>query len=57
MLSSVTCSDRCVAGTGTRCHLTSSSLPGQRNLQAGMGDKLNEPTAEEVLNLPPEQIT
>lgn len=57
MLSSVTCSDRRVAGTGTRCHLTSSSLPGQRNLQVGMGDKLNEPTAEEVLNLPPEQIT
>lgn len=57
MLSSVTCSDRCVAGTGTRCHLISSSLPGQRNLQAGMGDKLNEPAAEEVLNLPPEQIT
>jgi len=48
-LSSVTCSDRCVAGTGTRCHLTSSSSAGQRNLQAGMGDKLNKPAVAKVL--------
>lgn len=50
VLSSVTCSDRCIAGIGTRCHLTSSSLAGQRNLQAGMGDKLNKPAVKEVLD-------
>lgn len=33
VLSGVTCSDRSAADTGTRCHLTSSSLEGQHNLQ------------------------
>lgn len=35
VFSGVTCSDRSAAGMETRCHLTSSSLEGQHNLQQG----------------------